>query len=101
LIAKPISIEGMPAIRYEQKRQADVLLMLSTGATFFSAVTATMLQISYSIDCGSVFSIVNTFWYCSLVFSIGAALNSILAMVWKQTVQYASSTPLGVNANAI
>ncbi|KAF9466881.1 hypothetical protein BDZ94DRAFT_1250014 [Collybia nuda] len=77
---------GMPAIRYEQKRNSDILLMLSTGATFFSAVTATMLQVSYGVPFHPVIAIVNTFWYCSLVLSIGAALNSLLAMVWKQTI---------------
>jgi hypothetical protein len=81
---------GMPAIRYGQKRDAKGLMGMSTGATFFSAVTATMLQISYTIKPGRVISIVNTFWFFSLVLSIGAALNSLLAMVWKQTVQYAS-----------
>lgn len=82
----------MPAIRYEQKRGAAVLLALSTGATFFSGVTATMLQISYSVSHNPVITIVNTFWFCSLVLSIGAAINSLLAMVWKQTFQLVSIT---------
>ncbi|KAF9466883.1 hypothetical protein BDZ94DRAFT_87994 [Collybia nuda] len=77
---------GMPAIRYEQRRKASVLLALSTGATFFSGVTATMLQVSYTIPASRVAAIVNTFWFCSLVLSVGAAINSSLAMLWKQTI---------------
>ncbi|EUC66910.1 WD repeat protein, putative [Rhizoctonia solani AG-3 Rhs1AP] len=37
---------GIPAIRYYQERMADRLQNLSTVATFFSAVTATTIQVS-------------------------------------------------------
>lgn len=46
-----------------------------------------MLQVSYTIPLHPTLVIVNTLWFCSLVLSIGAALNSVLAMVWKQTIQ--------------
>jgi hypothetical protein len=70
----------MPAIRYEQKRDYDSVLNMSTMATFFSAVTATTLQTSLSSSQAGtpLSSIVDTFWFCSLVLSIGAALNSLL-----------------------
>ncbi|KAG6826710.1 hypothetical protein H0H87_006594, partial [Tephrocybe sp. NHM501043] len=41
---------GMPAMQYEQQRDTDVLLGMSTASTFFSAVTATMLQTSLGIN---------------------------------------------------
>lgn len=69
----------MPAIRYEQKRDDESDLNMSTMATFFSAVSATVLQASLgSQPTDTIHSIVNTFWLCSLVLSIGAALNSLL-----------------------
>ncbi|KAF5377906.1 hypothetical protein D9615_006796 [Tricholomella constricta] len=81
---------GVPAMHYEQKRDAEIVLNLSTVATFFSAVTATTLQMSVSIQGegtrpSRVIAIVNTFWFCSLVLSIGAALNSLMAAAWKRT----------------
>ncbi|RDB16100.1 hypothetical protein Hypma_003404 [Hypsizygus marmoreus] len=77
---------GMPAIQYEQKRDAESVLNMSTVATFFSAVTATTLQMSIGIEPRTnILSIVNTFWFCSLVLSIGAALGSLLHVSWKRT----------------
>jgi WD repeat-containing protein 26 len=70
---------GVPSIRYEQKRDSEYELNISTMATFFSAVTATTLQGALSSrPATTIHSIVNTFWFCSLVLSIGAALNSLL-----------------------
>ena len=70
---------GIPSIRYEQKRDSEYDLNISTMATFFSAVTATTLQGALSSrPSTTIHSIVNTFWFCSLVLSIGAALNSLL-----------------------
>ncbi|RDB14607.1 hypothetical protein Hypma_016557 [Hypsizygus marmoreus] len=77
---------GMPAIKYEQMRDAESVLNMSTVATFFSAVTATTLQMSIGIEPRTnILSIVNTFWFCSLVLSIGAALDSLLHVSWKRT----------------
>lgn len=76
---------GIPAIRHEHRRDSENLLNMSTVATFFSAVTATTLQMALSAPRGPLLSIVNTFWFCSLVFSIGSALNSLLAVAWKRT----------------
>lgn len=70
---------GIPSIRYEQKRDSEYDLNMSTMSTFFSAVTATMLQAVLSSQSKTaIHSIVTTFWFCSLVLSIGAALNSLL-----------------------
>lgn len=43
---------GVPTIKYAQKHGATNLLNLSTVATFFSAVSATTLQISYGMNEG-------------------------------------------------
>ncbi|KIY47537.1 hypothetical protein FISHEDRAFT_66082 [Fistulina hepatica ATCC 64428] len=86
---------GVPTIRFAQKHGADNLLNLSTVATFFSAVTATTMQFSYNLVPGaddvdptnySVADGVNCFWFASLVFSIAAAVNSLLGLTWKQAM---------------
>ncbi|KAJ3907168.1 hypothetical protein F5879DRAFT_920060 [Lentinula edodes] len=76
---------GVPTIRFAQKRGAANLLNLSTVATFFSAVTATTLQYSYTLD-STTGHVVNLFWFLSLVFSIAAAVNSLLGLTWKQAM---------------
>ncbi|KAH7927942.1 WD40 repeat-like protein [Leucogyrophana mollusca] len=77
---------GVPTIRFAQQHAASNLLNLSTVATFFSAVTATTLQFSYA-QTGTVLSdAVNAFWFSSLVFSIAAAVNSLLGLTWKQAM---------------
>ncbi|CAK5263142.1 unnamed protein product [Mycena citricolor] len=77
---------GVPTIRYAQKHKTDNLLNLSTVATFFSAVTATTLQFSFQLTETRTQNAVNTFWFASLVFSIGAAVNSVLGLTWKQAI---------------
>ena len=76
----------MPTIRFAQKHGATNLLNLSTVATFFSAVTATSLQFSYALQQTLIADAVNSFWFASLVFSIGAAVNSLLGLTWKQAM---------------
>ena len=77
---------GIPTIRFAQKHAATNLLNLTTVATFFSAVTATTLQFSYaSVQLRSE-QAVNGFWFCSLVFSIASAVNSLLGLTWKQAI---------------
>ncbi|KAK0192616.1 hypothetical protein F5146DRAFT_1102483 [Armillaria mellea] len=76
---------GVPTIRFAQKHGATNLLNLSTVATFFSAVTATTMQFSYELQ-GSTAAAVNSFWFASLVFSIAAAVNSLLGLTWKQAM---------------
>ncbi|KAF8903319.1 hypothetical protein CPB84DRAFT_1728396 [Gymnopilus junonius] len=77
---------GVPTIRFAQKHGAENLLNLSTVATFFSAVTATTMQFSYQLDNTGVSNSVNCLWFGSLVFSIAAAVNSLLGLTWKQAM---------------
>lgn len=76
---------GIPAIGHEQQRESTTLLNILSSATFFSGVTATTLQMSMGTPATSSIEAVNACWYCSLVFSIGAALNSVISMAWSQT----------------
>ncbi|RPD69485.1 WD40 repeat-like protein [Lentinus tigrinus ALCF2SS1-7] len=77
---------GVPTIRFAQKHASQNLLNLSTVATFFSAVTATTMQFSFDMTDTSLANAVNSFWFTSLVFSIGAAVNSLLGVTWKQAM---------------
>ena len=77
---------GVPTIRFHQQHAASNLLNLSTVATFFSAVTATTLQFSYQSTGNVLSDSVNAFWFSSLVFSIAAAVNSLLGLTWKQAM---------------
>ncbi|KIM47068.1 hypothetical protein M413DRAFT_23353 [Hebeloma cylindrosporum] len=77
---------GVPTIRFAQEHGANNLLNLSTVATFFSAVTATTMQFSYELGRTPIADSVNCFWFASLVFSIGAAVNSLLGLTWKQAM---------------
>ncbi|KAG6829712.1 hypothetical protein H0H92_003747 [Tricholoma furcatifolium] len=77
---------GVPTIRFAQKHAAANLLNLSTVATFFSAVTATTMQFSFNLDRSPMADAVNCFWFASLVFSIAAAVNSLLGLTWKQAM---------------
>ncbi|KAF5390996.1 hypothetical protein D9757_003981 [Collybiopsis confluens] len=67
------------------KHGASNLLNLSTIATFFSAVTATTLQFSY-VEVEGTGAAVNSFWFASLVFSIAAAVNSLMGLTWKSAM---------------
>ncbi|KAI0262534.1 WD40-repeat-containing domain protein [Gloeopeniophorella convolvens] len=77
---------GIPTIRFAQQHGASNFLNLSTIATFFSAVTATTLQYSYQTVGTGIADAVNAFWFTSMVFSIAAAVNSLLGLTWKQSV---------------
>jgi WD repeat-containing protein 26 len=77
---------GVPTIRFAQKHGATNLLNLSTVATFFSAVTATTLQFTFDSHGTPLEDAVNGFWFTSMVFSIAAAVNSLLGLTWKQAM---------------
>ncbi|KAI9465719.1 WD40 repeat-like protein [Lactarius psammicola] len=77
---------GIPTIRFAQQHVASNFLNLSTIATFFSAVTATTLQYSYQNVGTGTADAVNAFWFTSMVFSIAAAVNSLLGLTWRQSV---------------
>ncbi|KAH9048437.1 WD40-repeat-containing domain protein [Lactarius hengduanensis] len=76
---------GIPTIRFAQQHGASNFLNLSTIATFFSAVTATTMQFSYQNVGTALADAVNAFWLTSMVFSIAAAVNSLLGLTWKQS----------------
>ena len=75
---------GVKTIRGAQKHSAANLINLSTVATLFSGVTATMIQFSYTDTATATANAVNGFWFTSLVFSISAAVNSLLGLTWMQ-----------------
>ncbi|KAI6045140.1 hypothetical protein EDC04DRAFT_2560260, partial [Pisolithus marmoratus] len=77
---------GVPTIKLHQQDVAANLLNLSTVATFFSAVTASTLQFSSASTETALADTVNAFWFSSLVFSIAAAVNSLLKLKWKGTM---------------
>ncbi|KAF8592144.1 hypothetical protein K439DRAFT_1610562 [Ramaria rubella] len=59
---------------------------LATMATFFSAVTATMIQYSLANNSSGLSEAVNAFWFSSLVLSIASALNGFFAYVEKRKI---------------
>ncbi|KAI6029590.1 hypothetical protein BKA83DRAFT_4220783, partial [Pisolithus microcarpus] len=77
---------GVPTIRCAQQHAASNLLTLSTVATFFSGVTATTLQNSYHSTATVLGRGVNAFWFSSLVFSIAAAVNSLVGLSWRMAM---------------
>lgn len=77
---------GVPTILMAQKHANKKLLNMSTVSTIFSAVTATTMQFSYTNDNTPLAVAVNAFWFTSLVFSIRGAVNSWLAISWKQAM---------------
>ena len=79
---------GVKTIRGAQKHSAANLINLSTVATLFSGVTATMIQFSYMSTGNVEANAVNGFWFTSLVFSISAAVNSLLGLSWMQAVLF-------------
>lgn len=77
---------GIPTVRSSQEHSVAILVNQSTVATFFSGVTATMLQFSYNVAETKLDIAVNAFWFVSLVFSTSAAVNSLLGLTWMQAI---------------
>lgn len=59
---------------------------MTTIATFLSGVTASMIQATVSDVDTAAGVAANTFFFSSLVFSIGSAVNSLLVMSWRRSV---------------
>ena len=59
---------------------------LTTVSTFFSSVTASMLQFSFQLQDGGIANAVNTLWLISLVLSVSAAVSGLVAITWKQSL---------------
>ncbi|KXN90931.1 hypothetical protein AN958_02998 [Leucoagaricus sp. SymC.cos] len=77
---------GVSAIEDEQQRSSQNLSNILTVATFFSGVTAGTLAMSLGTQPEKPsLEVATMLWFASLVFSVGAALNSLLAMAWKET----------------
>jgi hypothetical protein len=70
----------LPKIRSSQEHSTGNMTNLSTIATFFSAVTATTLQMSYQSLDSQLEKTVNTFYFASLIFSVAAAVGSLFGM---------------------
>ena len=86
MLIEAVLTQGIKTIRGAQKHSAGNLYNLSTVATLFSGVTAAMIQFSYQ-DTGTLKeNVVNGFWFTSLVFSISAAVNSLLGLTWMQAI---------------
>ncbi|KZT35388.1 WD40 repeat-like protein [Sistotremastrum suecicum HHB10207 ss-3] len=77
---------GLAAIRQFQSRAVSNLVNFSTVATFFSAITAQTLQISFTEVSTTIGAAVNTFWVASLIFSVAAVVNSLLGLSWSGTL---------------
>ncbi|EKM79642.1 hypothetical protein AGABI1DRAFT_128787 [Agaricus bisporus var. burnettii JB137-S8] len=86
---------GVSAISHEQERSSATLSNILGVATFFSGVTGGTLSMSLGFAEQSPSIRVSTMlWFGSLAFSVGAALNSLLAMAWNQTKAGSRGTQL-------
>ncbi|KAJ7035048.1 hypothetical protein C8F04DRAFT_1099916 [Mycena alexandri] len=81
---------GVQEISFAQNHSTQILFNSATIATFFSAVTVTTIQYSFTSVTRPLMIAVNTLWFSSLVLSVSSAINSLLAMTWKQAIY---STP--------
>ncbi|KAI5116568.1 hypothetical protein M0805_000992 [Coniferiporia weirii] len=77
-------------LKAREKAQSIDYNNMLTAATFFSAVTATTLQLSYAYNTSTHASFgvaVNTLWFVALVFSTASSLNSLVGLTWYQKVR--------------
>ncbi|KAI5122879.1 hypothetical protein M0805_003331 [Coniferiporia weirii] len=82
---KDFNDKGVGTINSVQHQKTSGYLDMTTIATFFSAVTATMIQFTISNNSNPVSVATNTFMFSSLVFSIGSAVNSLLVTAWRRS----------------
>ncbi|KAG8925153.1 hypothetical protein FRC02_009893 [Tulasnella sp. 418] len=73
---------GLNLLKLAQTQAQSEFQNLSTVATFFSAITASILQFSWNQQ-GSLCDVVNGFWIMSLVLSVASAMNSQLVYQWR------------------
>ncbi|KAI5115607.1 hypothetical protein M0805_001294 [Coniferiporia weirii] len=77
-------------LKAQQATQSIKYNNMLTAATFFSAVTATTLQLSYAYNTNPDASLgvaVNTLWFAALVFSTASSLSSLVGLMWYQKIQ--------------
>lgn len=83
------SYQVLPSFLAEEKeRDTTQYANITTIATFFSSVTATTLQISYSLPSSKLLEVTNLFWFISLVFSISSGVSSLLGLMWRKSSMY-------------
>ncbi|KAI5116481.1 hypothetical protein M0805_005574 [Coniferiporia weirii] len=74
-------------LRAKETAQSIKCSNMLTAATFFSAVTASALQLSYAYNTNPHASFgvaVNTLWFVALVFSTASGLSSLVGLMWYQ-----------------
>ncbi|KAI5121101.1 hypothetical protein M0805_001958 [Coniferiporia weirii] len=77
-------------LKAQEKAQSIDFNSMLTAATFFSAVTATTLQLYYAYNTSPHASFgvaVNTLWFVALVFSTSSSLNILVGLTWYQRVR--------------
>lgn len=80
---------GLELLVKKQDHFRDSFMDLATVAIFFSSITATTLQFSYtSADTTRSAAIVNFCWFASLVLSIASATNSFLGAIVHQSPDF-------------
>lgn len=85
-----LSGPALPSFLADEKdRDTTQYANITTIATFFSSVTATTLQISYSAMSESrLLAVINLLWFLSLVFSVSAGVSSMLGLLWRKSPMY-------------
>ncbi|KAG8916326.1 hypothetical protein FRC02_004044, partial [Tulasnella sp. 418] len=84
---------GISYIKTAQTQAQSGFQNLSTVATFFSAMTASILQFSWNSD-GVLSDVVNGMWIGSLVLSVASAINSQLVYQWRAAMYRSPTTSL-------
>lgn len=81
--------QGLKALIKEQDHFRNSFMDFATIAIFCSSITATTLQFLY-ISTNSSFSstVINVYWFASLVLSIASATNSFLGAIVHQSPNY-------------
>ena len=80
-------IAGIPTVKASQEHSAANLVNLSTIATLFAGVAATMIQLTYNATPRTrLLETVNILWFIALIFSISAAVNSLLGLTWTEAI---------------
>ena len=75
---------GAKAVQSAQERKIRSLQNMSAIATFFSGVTTGMISISIPNQDTSLEKTVNLLFVGSLVMSVAAVIQSLLALAWNQ-----------------
>lgn len=89
VVATKFIFLGLKALIEKQDHTRSSFMDLATLAIFFSSITASMLQFSYSSgNLTFAWTVVNICWFASLVLSIASATNSFLGAIVYQSPEY-------------